>query len=810
MCGWTVSTTVPRLTGSFFLPVHVPRDTGLRDFDESTSQVLRAQFALAERYVNGARIAVLGALAIAAAFYGPFLSPQLNAVNLLTLAPMLVWAVGQHFAVHARFAAPRWLSGLNAVLDVSAVSLLVTCYGLFGDANFAVKSPVLSAYFVILAARPFTGSPRLALLTAVTAAAQYATLAGLFLWTGRLALLGDPTASVVSSGTSLLDEAAKFLLLLSAGVVAAYATAWNERTLRQAVASRRNFEARFHAVFEHSAVGVALLNEAGAILEANGSMAAIFGSSNMQLIGRKIPDFATAEHREVGERIVRDIADGRDSATGELRFVRRDGSEVWGSVTISHAKGARDVRLIAIVEDVTERKTLEARLLQQAFYDGLTGLANRALFRDRAEHAIARSQRDRSEVAVLFLDLDNFKSVNDTLGHGAGDHLLQIVADRLLNATRGCDTVARLGGDEFAVLLENARTEAEASRVAERIALALRTPIELVSGNTVRVSASIGIARADVAETVDELMRNADVAMYAAKSGSRGQHVFFDPSMHTALVDRVMLESDMRRGVDDREFWVAYQPIVDLTTREVTGMEALARWRHPLKGAIPPAAFIPVAEETGLIMPIGRMVLDEACRQCAEWNRMPGRQRPLTITVNLSGRQLQSPEVAQDVRDALAGSGLEAGHLVLEITETVVMDNNRNTLERLRELKTLGIRLAIDDFGTGYSSLSYLQQFPVDILKIDRSFTSGLTRGPNEDALARTIIALGELLTLRTIAEGVEQEGQHERLRALGCDYGQGYLFSKPIPARAVTAMLTSGQLPVAAETEPDAVAEAL
>jgi diguanylate cyclase (GGDEF)-like protein/PAS domain S-box-containing protein len=791
--------------------VHAPTpDAKLRNFDESTSQVLRAQFALAERFVNGVRIAVLGALAIAAAAYGPFITPELNMVNLLTLTPMLAWAVGQHLAVHARFAAPRWLSALNAVLDVTAVSLLTTCYGLFGDPNFAVKSPVLSAYFVILAARPFTGSPRLAMVTAFTAAVQYGAVAGFFLSTGRLELLGDPTASVISSGTSVLDEAAKTLLLLSAGIVAAYATAWNERTLRQAVASRRNFEARFHAVFEHSAVGVALLNEAGAILEANGSMAAILGSSNMQLIGRKIPDFATAEHRDVGERIIRGIVEGREQSTaGELRFVRRDGTEVWGSVTVSHAQGARDVRLIAIVEDVTERKALEAKLLQQAFYDGLTGLANRALFRDRVEHALARSQRDRGEVAVLFLDLDNFKSINDTLGHGAGDHLLQIVADRLLNATRGCDTVARLGGDEFAVLLENARTEAEASRVAERIAKAMRAPIELVSGNTVRVSSSIGIARADVADTVDELLRNADVAMYAAKSGSRGNHVFFDPSMHTALVDRVMLESDMRRGIDDREFWVAYQPIVDLATREVTGMEALARWRHPLKGAIPPTAFIPVAEETGLIMAIGRMVLDEACRQAAEWNRQPGRTRPLTVTVNLSGRQLQSPEVRDDVQEALRASGLEASNLVLEITETVIMDNNRDTLARLRELKALGVRLAIDDFGTGYSSLSYLQQFPVDILKIDRSFTNGLMRGPNEDALARTIIALGELLTLRTIAEGVEQESQHERLRALGCDFGQGYLFSRPIPARAMTALLHGGVVPASAEDDGVEVVEA-
>ena len=774
------------------------------DFDHSTSEVLRTQFALAERFVNGVRIAVLGGLAITAALYGPFISNELNLVNLFVLAPMLAWAVGQHFVVHARGRLYPVLSTVNAGVDVSMVSLIAALYGTFGDANFAVKSPILSAYFVILAARPFTGSPRLALGTALLAALQYTLVATFFLSSGRLELLHDPVASVSASGTSLVDEAAKSLLILAVGIVAAYATAWNERTLRQAVASRRNFEARFHAVFEHSAVGVALLDDAGAMLEANGALGRLLGATTMQLVGRRLSDFADADHRGPGEGLVTVLVEGRqDNSTAELRFVRRDGTDLWASVTVSPAVGARDVRLIAIVEDVTGRKALEARLLQQAFYDGLTGLANRSLFRDRAEHALSRTQRDRSEVAVLFLDLDNFKTVNDTLGHGAGDALLQVIGDRLLNATRGCDTVARLGGDEFAVLLENVRTDADASVVAERIAQALRTPVDLGQGSAVRVSCSIGIARAHDVSSVDDLMRNADVAMYAAKAGSRGHFAFFDPSMHTSLVDRVLLETDMRSAIGGREFWVAYQPIVDLATREITGLEALARWRHPLKGEIPPAAFIPVAEETGLIDGISRMVLHEACRQAAEWNRMPGRARPLSITVNLSARQLQSPDLESEVRAALREGDLEAACLVLEITESILVDGGTGAIETLRALKALGVRLAIDDFGTGYSSLSYLQQFPVDILKIDRTFTTGLTRGPQEDALARTIIALGDLLTLRTIAEGVEQEGQHERLRELGCDYGQGFLFSRPVPAREMTALLARGGFLV---EQPEAV----
>lgn len=760
----------------------------LSDFDESTTAVLREQFARAERTVNAVRIALLGVLAMAAGAYAPFLAPALNVVNIGVLAPMLAWAVMQHFLWHARGIAPRWLAAANVLSDVTAVSALALAYGLVDHPAFTVKSPILFAYFLILAARPFTGSPGLALMSAGVAVVQY-TGAVAWLWSlGRLRILSDPALAVTGGGTSWVDEVAKVTFLLAAGAVAAYATQWNERTLRQAVASRRNFEARFHAVFEHSAFGVALLNEQGVMLEANEAMGTMLGVSTMQLIGRSVGDFAPAAHRETAHGLISELSMGTaDRSGGEVRFLKRDGSEFWGSVTISRATGARDVRFIAMIEDVSERKVLEAKLLQQAFYDGLTGLANRSLLRDRVEHALARGQREKAAVVVLFLDLDHFKHVNDTLGHAAGDALLQVVAGRLLNATRGADTVARLGGDEFAVLLENAPTEAEARIVAERITHALQAPVTLPQGNSVRVASSIGIARADGVETVDELLRNADVAMYAAKSTSRGGWVFFDPSMHSALVDRVTLESDMRRALEDNEFWVAYQPIVDLASQRVTGLEALVRWRHPTRGTIPPSSFVPVAEETGLILPIGQLVLMEACRQVARWN---ADGRVLSITVNLSARQLQAPELEQDVQLALAASGLSPSHLVLEITESVLMESGGLTLGRLQALKALGVRLAIDDFGTGYSSLSYLQQFPVDILKIDRTFTNGLNRGPNEDALARTIIALGDLLTLRTIAEGVEQAGQHERLKDLGCDYGQGYLFGHPVSAAEMTQVL--------------------
>jgi diguanylate cyclase (GGDEF)-like protein/PAS domain S-box-containing protein len=775
---------------------HRPHETSLLlQFDESTSNVLRGQYVDAERFVNTIRIAVLGALSIAAVLYSPHLSLQLNLGNFGTLAPVLAWAILQHVVWHGRDRSHHWLRIVNPMVDVTGVTAIITIYGLAGDANMAIKAPIFGAYFIILAARPFTGSPQLAVLTTLVAMAQYASSVSYLVFTGRLELAPDSRVSAATGGTAVLDEGGKLLLLLLAGTVAAYATHWGERTLRRAVSSRRDFEARFRAVFEHSGVGVAMLNARGAVLEANTALGEVLGLSPAHLVGRPVHELARAEDQDNAEAFLHTFFAGvADRTSTELRFVRRDGSDVWTSVTISRARGARDVHYVAMVEDVTERKRLEARLLQQAFYDGLTGLANRALFRDRVEHALARTQRERAAVTVLFLDLDNFKNVNDTLGHAAGDNLLVTVGGRLLNATRGADTVARLGGDEFAVLLENAPTDAEARVVAERITNALRSPVELSSGTTIRVASSIGIARADGVDTVDELLRNADVAMYAAKSAARGSWVFFDPSMHTALVDRVTLEADMRKAIESDELWVAYQPIVDLTNRKVTGLEALVRWTHPTKGTIPPSVFIPVAEETGLIIAIGRKVLREACQQVASWTHLGG--AGLSVTVNLSARQLQHPQLLSDVQEALSTSSLDAGRLIVEITESVIMEHTERTLERLRALKHLGVRLAIDDFGTGYSSLSYLQQFPVDILKIDRSFTTGLSRGPNEDALARTIIALGELLTLRTIAEGVEQEGQHERLRDLGCDFGQGFLFGHPLPAREVAALLARGDVP--------------
>jgi diguanylate cyclase (GGDEF)-like protein len=438
-----------------------------------------------------------------------------------------------------------------------------------------------------------------------------------------------------------------------------------------------------------------------------------------------------------------------------------------------------------------ENRVLEEQLVHQAFHDSLTGLANRALFRDRAEHALDRCTRG-NRIAILLLDLDNFKAVNDTVGHAEGDRLLQIVSERLTRATRGCDTVARIGGDEFAVLLDGMTEDDDAMLVVHRITESLRAPIPL-EGREFLIGASIGVAYSRGAARVDELLRNADVAMYSAKDVGKGCHAVFDPRMYESLLERLELEAGLRQALDRGELRVLYQPIVALETGAIAGVEALLRWQPPGKDPADSAFFIPLAEQTGLIIPIGRWVLAEACRQGRAWQGADKSGMARTVSVNVSSRQLQDPNFVGDVAAILAETGFPAERLILEITESVVLSNSPMTLDRLHELKALGVQLAIDDFGTGYSNLAYLQRFPLDILKIDKSFVTNLGDDGNGNALASTIVGLASTLRLRTVAEGVERADQRAQLLEFGCSHGQGYLFARPIGPEAVTALLRNG-----------------
>ncbi len=473
---------------------------------------------------------------------------------------------------------------------------------------------------------------------------------------------------------------------------------------------------------------------------------------------------------------------------------KREVSILFSASIMRDSKGG-NAGIVCVAQDITVRKSLENQLTHQALHDSLTKLANRALFHNRVEHALARISRNHEPIAVLFLDLDNFKRVNDTLGHEAGDTLLVSVAERLVTGLRPSDTVARLGGDEFAVLIESMAHIDEITMVAERLNDVLRESF-LIDGKELFIHTSIGIAVSGTGnEKTEELLRNADVAMYKAKSQGKDQYVFFENRMHEDLVEKIEFEADLRRAIEGKEFILHYQPIINLALERIIGMEALVRWNHPQHGLIPPFKFIPIAEETGLIIPLGQWVLEEACRQARRWQIEYDDRQQLSITVNLSTKQVQEENLIGMVAFALAESDLPAHNLILEITEGTMLHDTEATIRKLTELKELGVRLAIDDFGTGYSSLSYLQRFPVDVLKIDKSFVDKISQSREGAAVARAIITMSDTLHLKTIAEGIETDEQNVALQNLGCEFGQGYHFAKPLTKDAMSEYLGKANL---------------
>lgn len=444
-------------------------------------------------------------------------------------------------------------------------------------------------------------------------------------------------------------------------------------------------------------------------------------------------------------------------------------------------------------DSLSQLTRLKEELRHQAFHDQLTGLPNRTLFTERVAYALERQDRAKQSLAVLFLDLDDFKTINDSLGHPAGDQVLTTVAERVRRCIRPSDTVARLGGDEFGVLLDDMSGPSDALIAAERIIQTLNAPAYL-DGQEVSIRASVGITLDTHGETADTLLRNADVAMYMAKRRGKGRYQVFETSMHAEMVDRLEMTANLARAIEHHEFTLEYQPIVNLDTGTIEGVEALVRWRHPSRGLLAPSEFIPLAEDTGLIVPLGLAVLREACVRAAGW-QIPGHP-PLAVSVNLSPKQLADPNLVTEVGLALQASGLPPGCLILEMTEDVLMHEVESILDTLRNVKALGVRLAIDDFGTGYSSLSYLERFPVDMLKIAKTFVDQLGNGAPRSPLVEAVIRLGEALGLRTVAEGIETAVQLDRLRGLRCEQGQGFLFSRPLDERAIDILLRGGEVP--------------
>jgi diguanylate cyclase (GGDEF)-like protein/PAS domain S-box-containing protein len=587
----------------------------------------------------------------------------------------------------------------------------------------------------------------------------------------------------VEASQAQVEQAEKHVAQLSHHI------AEQERTAR----ALKESEEQFRKAFDHAA-GMALVSTEGQWLQVNQSLCRMLGYGEADLLALSFQKLTHPD--DLGHDLTEmyQLVEGKLSTSqSEKRYTHREGRDLWVLQSVSLVRDAegKPQHFIFQIQDITERKQAEEKIHHAAFHDALTGLPNRILLSDRLSVAVERAKRHRDyQFAVLFIDLDRFKIVNDSLGHQYGDLLLIQVSQRLRHSVRAVDTVARLGGDEFAVLLDGIEGVENAAPTAERIQQHLTMPFDL-DGQEVFISGSIGIAFSTAGyDKPEDILRDSDTAMYRAKANGKARHEVFDQAMHTRAMELLQLENDLRHAIERREMCVFYQPITEVATGRFSGFEALVRWRHPQRGLVSPADFIPLAEETGLIIPLGLEVLRQACRQTAQWQREYPSAKPYTISVNLSPKQLKQPDLVEQVRDILDETGLAPHCLRLEITESLVMENAEFAAQVMRRLKNTGIQLSLDDFGTGYSSLSHLHRFPFDILKIDRSFVMRLGEDRGSEKIVKTILMLASELEMAAVAEGVETEEQAARLGALNCTYGQGYLYSKPLPAEAIEPLL--------------------
>jgi diguanylate cyclase (GGDEF)-like protein/PAS domain S-box-containing protein len=684
-------------------------------------------------------------------------------------------------------------TAVAAVTTFAVALLLRLCFSSAAPLAQALSLPSLVA---ALAAATFAQACVRSSLDAAGVGAAWRKFARRFFWS----CVAYAAVNAAALAFIKLAELVGFYGALAFALACAfvhYAFGVYMRGIHDSVARARQIEGRVAALeaseellrnaFDHAAIGMALVSPRGQWLQVNRSLCQMLGYSEGELLATT---FQQATHPDdVGTVLssIKELIRGRIPVIHvEKRFVHKQGHTVWVLCSVSRVKerDADSVHLIFQTQDITDRKRAEEQLLHDAFHDALTGLPNRSLFIDHLKLAIARRQRDLEQnFAVIFLDLDRFKVINDSLGHMIGDQLLVGIARRLEMCLRPGDTVARVGGDEFTILLEGVKDEAEAITVAERIQKELALPFYL-SGREVFTTASLGIAPGSTDYALpDEVLRDADTAMYRAKSAGKARHEVFDKEMHAVAMNLLQMETDLRGACERGEFFVQYQPIVSLDDFGVRGFEALVRWRHPERGVISPMDFIPVAEESGQVVVIGEWALHEACRQMQRWQERFPSEPPLFISVNLSGRQFTQPDLIEQVTNILGETGLDPKSLKLEITESVVMENIDTATEMLRQLRALGVQLSIDDFGTGYSSLSYLHRFPIDTLKVDRSFVMRMADNNENIEIVRTIMMLAQNLGMDVVAEGVETREQLALLRKLGCEYGQGFLFSKPADA---------------------------
>jgi len=577
-----------------------------------------------------------------------------------------------------------------------------------------------------------------------------------------------------------------------ADLVAISLEATERRRVEDSLREERNFT---DAVLDATDLLLVVLDPGGRIVRFNRAVGHLTGFTSAEAIGKIF--WETMTPPEDADTVREIIANPPSEASGnqhEHSWTTRHGARPFVAWSITPLTGKTGELRFSVITgiDISQRKALEEQLIHDAFHDSLTGLPNRALLLDRLGMVIRQTIRRRAhKFGVLFVDMDRFKIINDSLGHLEGDRFLIEISRRLEKCIRPGDTVARFGGDEFTILVDDVRGVADCTLVASRIQQQLAAPVR-VGGQDVFMTASIGIAMSDTGyEKAEDVLRDADIAMYRAKAKGGASHEVFDRSMHSRAVDLLRMETELRRAIERNEFQVYYQPVVTLSEGVITGFEALIRWNHPDRGLVPPLEFIRMAEDTGMIIEIDRYVLREACRQLKDWQtRLPGR-KDLSISVNLSVKQFGRPDLADHIRAAIRHAGLDPGALRLEITETVLLDSSPAATDQLEALHKEGFRIYLDDFGTGYSSLSYLHRFPVDTLKIDRSFVSGMRPDGGGREIIKTIVALAQNLDLHVIAEGVETVMQRDALRDLQCEFAQGYMFSRPVDSKKAEALLT-------------------
>jgi diguanylate cyclase (GGDEF)-like protein/PAS domain S-box-containing protein len=730
--------------------------------------------------------------------------------------------------------AGRILSALYPVLDVVLLFFLVLLLLAPGPVNraaiaFVVAVAAILAADVAFAALQQTGSfvdglwgpfeamwlvgyallplavalspdePGRAATARAVAPTRPSRLAGLL--ATAIALVSLPTAEIVARAAGQPLNTAVLATAGGAIVVLVFT-----RLTRLHTSLDRAFEAverqrrYYRAVADHASDSFVVLSPTGTVIDAAGSLQALVGYDASLSIGGDALALVHPDDRGLARTLLADaLANPGTTVEGEVRVLTADGSYLWmGVLGTSLCHDPAIGGIVVNTHDITARKEAEAALEHRALHDPVTGLANRALFRDRLEHALARRASEETDVAVLFCDLDGFKLVNDTIGHDAGDEMLRIAAGRFANSVRPIDTLARIGGDEFAVLVESdgdLLTEADA--IAARLLEAMAQPVE-IRGVPMIVTTSIGIAVAsghDDGDHPDDLLRDADTAMYGAKAAGRNRAVRYDPSMRAAVLTHAQLRTDLRLAVERNELAMRYQPIVELASGRVAGFEALLRWDHPTRGMLDPDDFVPIAEETGAIVEVGEWALRTACRDAHRWGSTGAGPLP-SVSVNVSGHQLVRPEFVDEVSRALVDSGLPAPSLLIEITESTLVEHTEQVAARLRALKAIGVRIAIDDFGVGQSSLAYLREFPVDVIKLDRSFVATIADPEHVPALIGGLLELARTLDLRSLAEGIETPAQREALAREGCELGQGFLFARPVDSLTAGRMLTMVDAP--------------